>query len=69
MPKNTAKDTHKARKPQFPQLELQKISFLKVNSIFFSGKSQSAEKGTFRLETTLLKPKTDRKAGIYPLFK
>ena len=36
---------------------------------FFSGKSDSAEKGTFSLETTFLKPKTDRKAGTYPLIK
>ena len=43
--------------------------FLKINSIFFSGKSHSAEKGTFSLETTFLKPKTDRKAGTYPLIK
>ena len=68
MPKNAPKDTHKARKPEFPKLELQKIFFWKLIR-FFSGKSHSAEKGTFSIETTFLKPETDRETGAYFLIE
>ena len=52
MPKQTPKDTHKTRKPPFPELETQKKHFSKKNQ-FFPEKSHSAElsacKSTFSL--------------------
>ena len=70
VPKKTAKDTHKTRKPQsVSPTVITKNPFFENYSNFFSGMSHSVEKGTFSLKTVFLKPKTDGKSKAYPLIK
>ena len=60
-PKITRKDTHKTRKPHFPNWT-QKSTFRKNFRDFF-GKNQSNEKRTFSSKTTIFQPEIRYESG------